>query len=42
MSSNEELTESLHRIDVVGHASRFPAAVHSEDGITHVNASERD
>lgn len=38
----EELTEGLDSIDVVGHTACFPAAVHSQNGIAHIDTSEGD
>ena len=38
----EELRESLDAVDVVGCAARFPATVHGQDGISHVNSSQRN
>jgi len=35
----EELRECLDAVDVVGCAARFPAAVHGQDGVTHIDTS---
>ena len=37
-----ELCKGLHAIEMVGHAARFTATVHGEDGIAHVDTAERD
>ena len=37
VSLAEELRKGLDAVDVVGWATCFPAAVHGQDGIAHVN-----
>ena len=37
----EELRESLDSKYLVGRAARFPATMHSEDGITHIDTPQR-
>ena len=42
MSFAEELSKCLHAIGMIGHAARLTTAVHSKDGIAHVDATDRD
>ena len=36
----EELRESLDAVFVIGHAARLAAAVHAQDGVAHVYATQ--
>ena len=36
----EELRKSLNSKDVIGSTARFPATMHSKDGITHIDTSQ--
>ena len=38
----KELRKRLYRIKVVGHAACFAAAVHGQDGVTHIHATQGD
>ena len=42
VSLAEELRKGLDAVDVVGCATCFPAAVHGQDGIAHVNTLYRN
>ena len=38
----KELCKSLHRIGVIGHATRLSTAMHRQNTIAHIYAFQRD